>query len=293
MKTTLDCLPCLVRQSLDATRMIHDNPDAQERMMRDLLVRIGGMDYRMPFPALVQRIQRRLREFTGGTDPYRAAKEESNRIALGLLPWLREEIAAASDPLELAVRFAIAGNVIDLGAASRVTGEDVRREVCRALDEPFAGDISRFRALLGGARRILYLADNAGEIVFDRLLVEQIGPARITLAVRGGPVINDATFADAQAAGLDRIVEVIGNGSDAPGTILEDCDEEFRRRFHGCDLLLSKGQGNYESLLSTDRPVVFLFKVKCDVIAERVGHPVGTQVMTFSPAAGGRTGGGE
>jgi uncharacterized protein with ATP-grasp and redox domains len=125
----------------------------------------------------------------------------------------------------------------------------------------------------------LYLADNAGEIAFDRLLVERISPGRVTLAVRGAPVINDATLADAQAVGLDKIVEVIDNGSDAPGTILDDCHSDFRRRFAGADLIIAKGQGNYETLSDGPGNLFFLFKAKCPVIADHIGQPVGTQIM--------------
>ena len=147
-----------------------------------------------------------------------------------------------------AARIAIAGNMIDLGVNGNVTETDVQQAVRQALSAPFYGDQELFHHSIANARSILYLADNAGEIAFDRLLIEQISPERVTLVVRGGPVINDATRVDAQAVGLDEIVEVIDNGSDAPGTLLEDCSPEFRRRFVDADLIIAKGQGNFESL---------------------------------------------
>ena len=158
----------------------------------------------------------------------------------------------------------------------------MRRSIDQALAEPFTGDQDGFRQALSKAHKILYLADNAGEIAFDRLLIEQLLPERVTLAVRGAPVINDATMDDARAVGLHEIVEVIDNGSDAPGTILADCSEDFNRRFAEADLILAKGQGNFETLSDDHRKIYFLFKAKCPVIAAHVGLPVGTHVLARS-----------
>ncbi|MBN2451771.1 MAG: DUF89 family protein, partial [Lentisphaeria bacterium] len=128
-----------------------------------------------------------------------------------------------------------------------------------------------------------YLADNAGEIVLDRLLVDELPAGRVTVAVRGGPILNDATLDDARQAGLCDRVEVIDNGSDAPGTILADCSPKFRRRFAAADLILAKGQGNFETLSEVAAPLCFLLKVKCPVIAGHTGLPLGTQVLTTAP----------
>jgi hypothetical protein len=170
--------------------------------------------------------------------------------------------------------------VIDMGVNGNLTESDVRRSVSQALTEPLAGEQNGFRQAVAEARSILYLADNAGEIVFDRLLIEQLLPARVTLAVRGAPVINDATVADAKGVGLHEIVGIIDNGSDAPGTILEDCNEDFIRRFKEADLILAKGQGNFETLSDEPRDIFFLFPV----IAARVGLPIGTHVLARSRA---------
>jgi len=185
-----------------------------------------------------------------------------------------------------AARIAIAGNMIDMGINRNITEADVRQAMQHALSEPFFGEQERFIQEVDEARSILYLADNAGEIVFDRLLIEQILPRRVTLAVRGAPVINDATLVDAQAAGLDEIVEIIDNGSDAPGTLLEDCSQEFRRRFAEADLIIAKGQGNFESLNTQPGNLFFLFKVKCPLVANHILQPVGMQVLAHSSIGG-------
>ena len=139
-----------------------------------------------------------------------------------------------------------------------------------------------FLQAVGEARSILYLADNAGEIAFDRLLIEQLTPKRITLAVRGAAVINDATLADAHAVGVDEVVEVIDNGSDAPGTILDDCSPDFRRRFADADVIIAKGQANYETKSEAGPRVFCLLQIKCLVIARDLGAPVGGVVVRQS-----------
>ena len=201
-------------------------------------------------------------------------------MALGMLPDLSARVCQAEDPLAMGLRLAIAGNVIDLGVDGELTEQSARWSVLSAQNEPFHGDVDAFRQAAGKSRSILYLADNAGEIVFDRLLIEQLGSERVSVAVRGGPVLNDATMKDAQAAGLCDIVNVIDNGSDAPGTILNDCSKEFRSRFAEADLIIAKGQGNYETLSDEEADIFFLFKVKCPVIGNHIGLPVGTHVLT-------------
>jgi len=279
MKTSLDCIPCFVRQTLEAVRIVSNDPAVHERILRDVLRWTAELDLNDSPPVLAQRIHRRIREITGVADPYRAAKDHWNQTALRLLPDLEAMVKDAADPLAMAVRLAIAGNIIDLGVNGSVTETDLHRAIRQALDEPFTGELEAFRAAVARAGNILYLADNAGEIVFDRLLLQQLAPARITVAVRGAPILNDVTLTDARAAGLDQLFPIIDNGSDAPGTILTDCSAEFRQRFDSADLIVAKGQGNFETLNDTPHDIFFLFKAKCPVVARHVGVPVGTQVI--------------
>ena len=282
MKTSLDCIPCILRQSLDAARMVSKDPKVHENILREVLGWAGEMDLSQSPPAMAQRIHRRLREIAGVDDPYRETKDRQNFIALEMLPSLRSKIKSASDPLLLAARLAIAGNVIDMGVNGNLTEADMLQAVNRALTEPLVGDYDEFRTAIAKAQSILYLADNAGEIAFDRLLIEKLLPERVTLVVRGAPVINDATLADAQAVGLDKIVEIIDNGSDAPGTILRDCSQEFQRRYSDADLIIAKGQGNFETLSNEPENIFFLFKVKCPLVSELVHQPIGTQMLLQS-----------
>jgi len=284
MNTSLDCLPCLFRQTLDAVRRVSDDPALYERVVREVAGWVCTADLRLPPPVMAQRMHRFLREVTGIADPYANAKTRDNALALSLLPELREQLAVSPDPLLLAVRLAIAGNLIDLGPKHDLSAEEILRSIRQVLEEPFSGDVETFRQAAENAEDILYLADNAGEIVLDRLLVEALGPARVTVAVRGAPVINDATIDDARAAGMHEIVRVISNGSDAPGTVLEECDAGFRERFAQADLVISKGQGNFETLSAAPRDICFLLKVKCPVVASNVGLPLGTQALLWSRA---------
>jgi uncharacterized protein with ATP-grasp and redox domains len=279
MKTSIDCIPCFIRQTLDASRQVTSDPAIHEKILRDVLRWMSEMDMSLSPPALAQRIHRRLRELTGIADPYRKEKDQHNQMALALLPGLRAQVAGADDPLMTAANLAIAGNIIDLGAKSGLAETDVHEALLHAAEKPLQGDVATFRDEAAKAATILYLADNCGEIVFDTLLIEQLGPQRVTLAVRGMPIINDATREDAVTAGLTGLVRVIGNGSGAPGTLLDDCSDEFKTAFESADLIVSKGQGNFETLSDCGKNIFFLLKVKCPVVAESAGQPVGTHVL--------------
>ena len=220
MRTCLDCVPCFVRQALDAARFVTDDPRVHERVLREVLRAASDMDLSVTPPEMGRRIHRAIREMTGVADPYRGVKEQFNRAALALYPELKERVGQSADPLETAARLAIAGNIIDFGVRSTIAEAEVEATICASLTEPLVGSIDPFRAALAEAGSILYLADNAGEIVCDRLLIEELPPEKVAVAVKGSPIINDATLADAEAAGLIGLVEVIDNGSDAPGTIL-------------------------------------------------------------------------
>jgi damage-control phosphatase, subfamily I len=278
MKTTLDCIPCFARQALDAARYVTDDVAIQERILRSVLRQVADMDLSQSPPVVAQKVHRNLRRITGIEDPYREIKDRYNEMALRMMPDLRVRMEKTNDPLFFALRFAVAGNVIDLGVKGGIGEDEVRSALDNTLQEPFHGDREDFRHAVLKARNILYLADNAGEIVFDRLLIERLLPKRIVLAVRGTPVLNDATRIDAEGVGLSAIVEVIDNGSDAPGTILNDCSEDFRSRFFAADLIIAKGQGNFETLSEADADIYFLFKAKCPVLADHVGLPLGTHV---------------
>lgn len=286
MKTYFDCIPCLVRQSVDSIRLVTDDEAIQDRIVRETLRATSEIDLNRPPVCMAQQIHRRVRELTRNKDPYAAIKKRLNQLAIELLDKLQARVQSAADPLEAAVRLAIAGNIMDFGIKGSIPEDHIEHTIHNALTEPLDGCVATFKKAVDEADDILYLMDNAGEIVFDRLLLGCLPKEKITCVVKGGAIINDATMSDAHDAGITQLVKVIDNGSDAPGTVLDDCSDSFRARFARADLIISKGQANYETLESVPQQIFFLLKVKCEVIAEHLGRPLGTAVLWQSRANG-------
>jgi uncharacterized protein with ATP-grasp and redox domains len=227
-------------------------------------------------PEMAAKTHAIVRRETKYGDPYFETKKKDTELSLKLYPHLKELVAKAVDPFETAVRLAIAGNIIDVGVSSDY---DIQATVDRVLQQPFAiNDLSRLQQALGGVSSVLYLADNAGETVFDRILIEQIGKTTVYV-VKAGPVLNDATKEDAIAAGLHNVARIIDDGSDAPGTILPLCSDAFVRQLKKAQLIIAKGQANYECLSDCESNIFFLLQAKCPVIANDLGVPLGSVVL--------------
>lgn len=280
MRTYLDCYPCFLRQALEAARMNGAN-EAEQRVVLDQVMRIlETVDLAATPPEIGYRVHRVVRATLQVGDPYRTIKAESTRRALALYEHLKALVKAAADPLEVAVRLAIVGNLIDYGPPDAPANTAALwTAVNNALQRPLAiNHLEAFRNRLAETEQVLYLADNAGETVFDRVLIETLAKPT-TYVVKGAPVLNDALFEDALAAGLDRAARIIDNGSDAPGTILDQCSAEVRREFSAAHLVIAKGQANYETLSDCNREIFFLLQVKCPVIAQHAGVPVGSMMI--------------
>ena len=283
MKTYYDCIPCFIRQALDAVRLATADEKIHESILREILLDATELDFSQPPPRMGQAIHRRVRQLSGNSDPYKDVKTKSNQYALALYPRLVNQVEASAHPMETAVRLAIAGNIIDFGVSSAVSKTIIDETIAQTLSEPLFGDMDRLLEQAASAGTILYIGDNAGEIVFDRLLIERFFCGRVIFSVRGGPIINDATLADARETGMNAVAEVIDNGSDAPGTILDDCSEPFLNAFESADLIIAKGQGNYETLSHVaHRPIVFLLKAKCPVISRHIGCEQGASVIRYA-----------
>ncbi len=282
MNTHLDCIPCLLKQALHAARLATKVEKIHAAVIHSVLKEMIVIDPCLPPPAIATRIYGIIRKITGMEDPYREDKEAWNSFVLQLYPRLKSLIVHSPKPFETALRLAIAGNIIDFGPRSHISEEDVHNTIIQAFTRKVAGDINEFASAITSARKILYIGDNAGEIVFDRLFIEQLPQGKIIFSVRGAPVINDATMADAEAVGMTKIVAVIDNGTDAPGTIVEKCSEDFRRHLAEADLVIAKGQGNYESLSGMDLvagKIYFIFMVKCRVVAKHIGLDIGSLAL--------------
>jgi hypothetical protein len=229
-------------------------------------------------PEVQRLLQHRLEDLLGMNDFYAQEKWQSNEVALALYPLWKRNVERASDPFDLALRLAIAGNIMDYGANHTFDIEETIHEV---VSKPFDIDHSRhLKERLAKASSVLYLGDNAGEIVFDRLFLETIQHPNVTFVVRGGPTINDVTLEDAQMVGMEHVAKVISNGYDVPSTVLERSDQAFQRLFNDADLIISKGQGNLEGLYALhDERIFFLLMTKCDVIARLIGAAKGNCVV--------------
>jgi uncharacterized protein with ATP-grasp and redox domains len=279
MITELECLPCFFAQVSRTLKSagIHDDRNRRITGKAAAIIEQASLDQA---PARITTLIHRMLRETTGIDPYRTVKEQYNQIALSMLPRLRQIVAGAPDPLEAGVRLAIAGNIIDFGIFEQF---DLDASVEQSLQFPLSERAyRRFKDAALASTRILYLCDNAGEIVFDRVLIEilhRMG-TQVTAAVKGSPVINDATRADAAAAELSNYAGIIDNGNDGIGTLLEACSDEFMREYRSADMIISKGQANYETLMKEqDTRLFFLFKVKCPVVAKALGRGDGEIVL--------------
>jgi len=280
MKTYLDCMVCFVRQALDASRLLSDDEKIHEQVLREVLKQAATLDLTQTPPVMGQKIHQTIKRVLNNNDPYYQIKQKFTAFALGLEDKLQAKIDASEDKLSAAIKLSIAGNVIDFGVKSTIDEQEILQTIDDALNIDFDnGHIEQFKSHIKRADKILFLADNAGEIVFDKFLLKLLPREKVTIAVKSEPIINDATMEDAQAAGLTEIARVITSGSSAPGTVLAQCSQDFLREFDSADMIISKGQGNYETLSDVDRPIWFLLKAKCNVIAEHLNVPVGSFVL--------------
>jgi uncharacterized protein with ATP-grasp and redox domains len=280
-----ECYPCFLKQTLISLDQAEVTEETRHEVVRAVLEELGRVDPGKSPAHATTFMHRRIREMLG-MDPFARVKSRYNSIAMDLYPRLKSMVSESPDPLLTASRLAIAGNIIDFGIFASV---DLEGTIERALGGPLAVDHSgRFREEVSRAGSILYLLDNSGEVVFDRLLLEELASLgkHVTAVVKGGPVINDCTMTDAREAGIGEICEVIDNGSDAVGTILEMVSPEFRARFSGNgSLIISKGQGNFETLMGERGNIFYLFQSKCDVLSGVLELLRGSMLLVGNPAS--------
>ena len=295
MKTYSACIPCFFRQILGTARLSGASDDTLISLSKEAAPILAGIDDSLSPPENAYRFYRHITAALDNPDPYRQVREESNKEAMAAADELAPQVSQAEDPLLEALFAAIAGNIIDFGAntdinVSREVRNIVRAERSRSMHE--SGELFAYPELLqalsaaeksGGT--LLYIGDNAGEIVFDRMLITEIThrfpSVAVTFAVRGEPILNDAVLEDAVQVGMEEAAEVIASGSVIPGTVPHTTNADFRRRYDTADIVISKGQGNFESLTEyLDREVFFLFVAKCPVIAAYLECDIGDIILT-------------
>lgn len=276
MRIHPECYPCFLRQTYSTLKLLTQDEEVQETLLKEIMGKLAQYKGEDPPPKVSQIVYGTIARRLGVTDPYKEKKLECNRMALELYPHLKEMVRRAPDPLFMAVKVAIAGNIIDFGV-----GRTFELETGEALEklDLVVSHYARFREDLKRARRILYIGDNAGEVVFDRVLIEEMEGKEVTFAVRSVPIINDVTLEDAKEAGMDQVARVIESGSRVPGTLLGESTPEFKDLFFNADMVISKGQGNFETLDDAPRPIYFLLRAKCDVVAQLLGVEVGSTLL--------------
>lgn len=280
MKIFLDCLPCFLKQVLEASRLATDRTDLHEEIMRETINLISDYQKFRYSPEVGRAMHQIVKKHTGIFDPYMKIKSENIKNALEIYPSLKHFLFKKTERLYWSLKIAATGNIIDSAIY-----KDINIEECveKELEKEFSiCDIERLESELKRAKNLLIIGDNAGETVFDRVLVEDFLYLDITYAVRNEPIINDATIEDARASGLDCCTRLISTGCNAPGLILDECNEEFLNIFNNADIVVSKGQGNYESLSEPKRGMFFLLKAKCSVISNKLGVNVNDYVFKWN-----------
>ncbi|HIP15851.1 MAG TPA: DUF89 domain-containing protein [Methanothermococcus okinawensis] len=287
MKIKPECAICIVRQVVDAVKEISKEEEVQFKLISSTLSCIKKVYGPDAVPAWMgTEVHRYLKKISGNKDPYRYLKDRANKLAIEYIKSIEESLKKYNykPPLErlrYKIKLAIAGNVIDFGPYS--TDVDIDRKLKETLEEDLKIDHSR--ELLEDLKeydRILYICDNAGEILFDKILLEELKEyCEVVASVKGGPILNDATLEDARYVGLDKVVKVVTTGCDVIGVNLEESSEEFLKEFKRADIIIAKGMGNFESLTeySIDKPVYYIFKAKCLPVAQFIDVEVGDNIL--------------
>ncbi|MHA1300514.1 MAG: damage-control phosphatase ARMT1 family protein [Candidatus Helarchaeota archaeon] len=247
MKAHLDCIPCFQKQALQATRFVTDDEKTQEKILRKVITELLNADWKKTPPELARIVHGIVKQLTGEKDPYKTVKKKYNDIALKLFPDLKNMVKKSDNPLLTAAKLAIAGNVIDFGAKSNF---DLKETITAVLNKDLKiNHFKDFTQSLQKTKNITYILDNTGEIVFDKLLLETIIEhypiEKIIFAVKGAPIINDATQEDAEYVGLHKFpnVEFIKVNVGIPDSGLERWSQEFIKKIKQADMIISKGQG--------------------------------------------------
>jgi uncharacterized protein with ATP-grasp and redox domains len=287
MKAKFDCIPCLIRQAIETARVGNANETQQKLIITEVLKHLQHADLEQTPPELGKQIFDLIHSITGHEDPYNEIKLKTNQFLFEQYTKFKRLVYLSEDPVLLAAKLAVSGNILDFDMNGDLSQLNTTLE--KIHKQHFTiNDYGTFMRDLAYSKRILYLADNAGEIVFDKLFIEVLKrfyPERrydFTVVVRGAPVINDATLEDAKLIELDRIASVIDNGDNAPATILNNVSIKMKNHYDEADLVISKGQGNFETLHEEKKLIYFMLKVKCPVISEELHVPQESLILKRS-----------
>ncbi|MEN8154261.1 MAG: ARMT1-like domain-containing protein [Acidobacteriota bacterium] len=287
-----ECVTCILNQITRVTEYLDLNNDLSERIFKRTLSKSDELDYFSFLPPLYSEIiYKELTDETGIPDPYKKLRKEQNDLILNNINGFRSKIRSSDDPLFTSLYYSLLGNIIDYGGV-RIFDID---EIFSETEEQYltVNDYVKFRNRLETAGTLLVISDNAGEAVFDMLFLEQIRKfypdMKIWYGVRSGPAINDIIIEDAIYIGIDKYAEIIETGSTYAGTVIPISTPEFISVYNKSDIIISKGQGNFETLEGEDnKNIFFIFKVKCDVVSGFTGLKTGSLVLGYRNSLTGK-----
>ena len=283
MKVYYECAPCFLRQAKEALDLATDDENLKMEIIEEL-VGIIYNEFRQDAVSneIGTKIHRTIKDKTKNKDPYLLEKKKGNEIAMKFLPKIKQIVEEKND-LEIYVKAAIVGNIIDFGALG--VNFDTEKGIIENMKKDIAlNHVNELEKELKCAKNVLYLADNNGEIVFDKLLIEKLKEydVEVTVALKEKPILNDACIEDALQIGLDEVANLVSTGTDSIGIIYGDISDEFKEIFNRSDLVISKGLGNYEGVTEMElgnKPVFCLLNVKCNPIAKDIGVNMGDNVV--------------
>ncbi len=276
----LECIPCVLSNTLRTLDTLETDDSVRKEVLQRALLEVRAILDGASAPEVTKEIFQTIKTITGNPDPYSSFKKASTEKALEIFPRLQKKVSRSPDPFAAAIELSVAGNTIDLVTLNPDELPKVIEWLENLSDAKFAvNDIKVLEREVAGAKTILVIGDNAGETVFDKLFLELINVPELYYGVRGAPVLNDVIDDDAVASGIVSPIRIISSGSSMPGTSLSDSSEEFNEVFQRADVVIAKGQGNFETLDDSPRCVYHLFKVKCSGVAGQVGCDVGDFVV--------------
>ncbi|HPN38058.1 MAG TPA: ARMT1-like domain-containing protein [Melioribacteraceae bacterium] len=275
------CISCIVKQAYSLSKLVGIKEEETQKEIifstMEMLLKNKNLESAPHFSIMMLNLMKR---YVNIDEHFELLKYKNGKLAEGYLSYLKIIMDEAEDKLEMAIRISIMGNTIDLAANPNF---DLESDVNKLTSESYNLSALRlFKEQLNSAKTILFIADNYEEAIFDRFLLEQLNDKELVFATRGNKVYNDITYEDAINLGYNKICKVINSGSIIAGTALEQCTTEFINYYNNSDIVISKGQGNYETLLKEERPIYFMFKVKCETIAEISKQKIYTNVMLFN-----------
>lgn len=268
------CITCLLNKHL---KNVPERLSKAEVLdyMQGILKIVGNADISKSAPEIVEQINKFKASF-GETVDFSEIKRYFNALLLSLEEEIEAVIERSENPLKTAVKYAMAGNFIDFGAMENVSESELKEKLKNANDITISeSEFESFKNEILSSGKLVYLTDNCGEIVLDKLLIKQMLKLNenicINVIVRGKPVLNDCTLDDAKQTGLDKLVSVLGNGTAIAGTCLEKISDNAKELIDNADIIISKGQGNFETLHHCGKNIYYLFLCKCKMFAERFG----------------------